>query len=202
MIYNREKINTEGKIGEYSISSIGNARIVIYGLDLSDEADKYCIDFFEQDRELIAEISDNKIFEMYAIEDDIDNYINCESKLLDSNYNVIADVTEREFVVKDILKMDIKEATLTLQPPNVKKKLDKEQINELEKLLSEVHPYNRDDSYKEYVGQTATFDIIGTSGISYSLSIVAPYVVIDGEGYHVEGIIDEELNDFANKIVK
>lgn len=83
-----------GKLGEYKISSIGNARIVMYGLDLPNEADKYSINFFEYDKELIVDIFDNKIFELYVIEDDIDSFINCESKLLDSNYNVIKDLTE------------------------------------------------------------------------------------------------------------
>lgn len=78
-----------GELGEYSIGEVGKERIVVFGLDLPDNAKQYCLDFFEQNTQVIGEIKDNKAFRLFVIEDDVDYYINCDVKLLDGEYKEV-----------------------------------------------------------------------------------------------------------------
>ena len=88
--------------------------------------------------------------------------------------------------LKKLSATDILSIEITLQPPNTTISLDKEQIKDVVEIFNSIVTYEEDDSYKDYNGQTAIFDITKNDGSKISIMEIAPFVVIDGVGYKVK----------------
>ena len=95
---------------------------------------------------------------------------------------------------------DIREARVSLMPPDVEYVLTEEETEELAALLREVVLYRRDDSYREYSGQGVVFTLTMEDGNQVKAVDYNPFFVLDGEGYRTKYNPCEALNRFANQL--
>lgn len=95
---------------------------------------------------------------------------------------------------------NIVSARVQLYPPDVT--IDVEDKEALSALLREVVIYGRDDSYTEYAGQAAIFTLQMTDGRIVEVTEYNPFTVIDGAGYRCAYQPCEDLNRFANELLR
>ncbi len=95
---------------------------------------------------------------------------------------------------------DIREARVSLMPPDVEYVLTEEETEELAALLREVVLYRRDDSYREYSGQGVVFTLTMEDGNQVKAVDYNPFFVLDGKGYRTKYKPCEALNRFANQL--
>lgn len=79
---------------------------------------------------------------------------------------------------------DIASATVQLTPPD--KTIQIVETEELAALLRDVTIYEKDNSYRDYCGQAATFSLTMTDGSYTRIMEYNPFLVIDGVGYRTE----------------
>lgn len=103
---------------------------------------------------------------------------------------------------KDIHMDDVKSVTATLQPPNVTYELNTKEIEELIKILQSVVIYNKDNSYRNYCGQSVIFSIVKNHGSTIDIMAYSPFLVIDGTGYKTKYELCDKLSSLGNRIVK
>lgn len=94
---------------------------------------------------------------------------------------------------------DIASATVQLTPPD--KTIQIVETDELAALLRDVVIYEKDDSYREYCGQAATFSLTLKDGSCTKIMEYNPFLVIDGVGYRTEYEPCEALNQYANELL-
>lgn len=101
---------------------------------------------------------------------------------------------------KALMKEEIKEVTVELYPPDIKAKLDEEEIENLVEILQEVVIYNEDNTYTEYSGQAVVYRITKTDDTVIEIQAYNPFLIIDGIGYKTKYEPCEQLNGLGNKI--
>lgn len=97
-------------------------------------------------------------------------------------------------------KIEIKEVTVKLLPPNVTKSLNEVEIFKLTEILNDVVIYNKDNSYTEYIGQAVIYTIVKKDGSELEINAYNPFLIIDGVGYKTKYEPCEELNALGNSI--
>lgn len=100
----------------------------------------------------------------------------------------------------NINEADISSASLQLMPPN--KTIQIAELSKLADVLKDIVIYNKDDSYKEYVGQAVIITITMTDGTKTVINAYNPFVVIDGIGYRTKYEPCERLSQFANDLLQ
>lgn len=94
---------------------------------------------------------------------------------------------------------DIASATVQLTPPD--KTIQIVETEELAALLRDVTIYEKDNSYRDYCGQAATFSLTLKDGSCTKIMEYNPFLVIDGVGYRTEYEPCEALNQYANELL-
>ena len=100
---------------------------------------------------------------------------------------------------EDLNASDIAWATVQLTPPD--KTIQIVETEELAALLRDVAIYEKDNSYRDYCGQAATFSLTMTDGSYTRIMEYNPFLVIDGVGYRTEYEPCEALNQYANELL-
>lgn len=100
---------------------------------------------------------------------------------------------------EDLNASDIASATVQLAPPD--KTILLVDTDELAALLRDVVIYEKDDSYREYCGQAATFSLTLKDGSCTKIMEYNPFLVIEGIGYRTEYEPCEALNQYANELL-
>lgn len=97
---------------------------------------------------------------------------------------------------------DIKKVEMLVQPPNkVVEITDRKQLDKLIAILNKIVIYKKDDTWKEYSGQSVQFTITKNNGDSITVWEYNPFVILDGVGYQTKYEPCEELNQFANSLI-
>lgn len=100
---------------------------------------------------------------------------------------------------EDLNASDIAWATVQLTPPD--KTIQIVETDELAALLRDVAIYEKDNSYRDYCGQAATFSLMMADGSYTRIMAYNPFLVIDGVGYRAEYEPCESLNQYANELL-
>ena len=95
---------------------------------------------------------------------------------------------------------DIYSVKIRLIPPD--KTIEVDGIQELVDILKEVVVYERDDSYKEYAGQSVIYTVKMKDGSETVIDAYNPFIVIDGLGYKTQYGPCEELTVMANELLQ
>ena len=95
---------------------------------------------------------------------------------------------------------DISNISVLLQPPGETVQI--ENLDEVVNALNDVVIYEKDNSYKECVGQSVIFTITFKDGDEMEVMAYNPFIVIDGVGYRTEYGPCEKLNQIANKLIE
>ena len=117
---------------------------------------------------------------------------------------------------KDLQASEIISVSVTLTPPdttiliydesNARNDAQmKDQINarnELVECLKKIVIYNKDNSYRDYVGQYATFTLTMADGTQKRVMAYNPFFVINGVGYKTKYEPCEALNSYANRLLE
>ena len=78
---------------------------------------------------------------------------------------------------------DIAQAQVELSPPGRRAVLPREDMEELAGILRVATVYQRDDSYRDYCGQTAVYTLTFTDGAQTTIAACNPFLVLDGVGF-------------------
>ena len=100
---------------------------------------------------------------------------------------------------KSLKSSDIVSATVLLEPPD--ETIVITDVSELVADLNEVVIYNRNQSYRNYVGQAVTFTLIMSDGTQIKVMAYNPFIVINGIGYKTKYEPCERLNQYANRLM-
>lgn len=95
---------------------------------------------------------------------------------------------------------DIVSATVHLMPPD--QTIQITEVEELTAYLQNIVIYRRDDSYTAYKGQAVTFTLTMADGSQETIMAYNPFVVINGTGYQTKYEPCEQLNHYANQLLK
>lgn len=101
---------------------------------------------------------------------------------------------------RDLQPSDVVSATVHLTPPD--KTIQITEIPELVSYLKEVVIYNEDNSYVEYTGQAVFFTLNMSDGSQVSIEEYNPFIIIDGVGYKTKYEPCEDLNNYANQLLR
>lgn len=94
----------------------------------------------------------------------------------------------------------IQKVTMFSGPPAETVTLTPEEIQELLPILREITFYELDGGYLAASGEAATFIITRTDGSRTKFTALAPYFILDGDGYQAKAEPCKELNDFAKRL--
>ena len=100
---------------------------------------------------------------------------------------------------KSLKSSEIVSATVLLEPPN--ETIVITDVSELVADLNEVVVYNRNQSYRNYVGQAVTFTLTMSDGTQMKVMAYNPFIVINGIGYKTKYEPCERLNQYANRLL-
>jgi hypothetical protein len=97
---------------------------------------------------------------------------------------------------------DIKKVEMLVQPPNkVVEITDRKQLEKFIIILNKIVLYKKDDTWKEYSGQSVQFTITKNNGDIITVWEYNPFIILDGVGYKTKYEPCEELNKFANSLI-
>ena len=96
---------------------------------------------------------------------------------------------------------NVQEVMLITTAPEAEVSLTEEQIFQLIDRLDKLVIYEQVEAI-EVVGQTIVFEIVKTDGVIVTLENYNTWVVIDGVWYDSEYESCEEINQFANELIK
>ncbi len=72
-------------------------------------------------------------------------------------------------------------------------------LDGLVECLRNVTVYKQDDSYKEYNGQSITYTFVLGNGAKTNISVISPFIIINGTGYRAKAGSCRALSDFAQQ---
>ena len=102
----------------------------------------------------------------------------------------------------DLTENDVEKITVSAYPTGKDADLSAGQMKQAVKLLKSLEIYQFDNSYSSVDGQTVSFFIAKKDGTAVSLTVLTPFAAIDSVGYLVDEDTLENLNAFANEILK
>lgn len=103
---------------------------------------------------------------------------------------------------KHLKAEEIKNVSVWVIPPDTTVELTEEETEEMVHILHNVKIYNRSWKHMFSGGQSCIFSIKYNDGDVIEINAFTPSVIIDGKGYRAEYEVCEELNQFANNLIK
>ena len=101
---------------------------------------------------------------------------------------------------KNLSADDIIFAKVNLVPPDII--LEIEDKNYLTECLNQTVIYKKDNSWRDYAGQSVEFTLFLKDGKEISVMPFGDFFVIDGEGYKCKYEVSNKLNNFANNLLE
>lgn len=103
---------------------------------------------------------------------------------------------------KHMKAVEIKNVSVWVIPPDTIIELTEEEIRELVHILHNVKIYNRSWKHMFSGGQSCIFTITYNDGEAIEINAFTPSVIINGKGYRAEYEACDNLNQFANNLIK
>ena len=101
---------------------------------------------------------------------------------------------------ENLIEQDLVSASVELTPPG--EEVSIENLQEMAEQLKKVVVYRRENSDEIYAGQSVVFEFIMADGTERRIEVCAPFVVIDGVRYQAKYAPCEELNAYADELLK
>ena len=101
---------------------------------------------------------------------------------------------------KDLDAAQVDGASLTATPPG--ESIAIAEPEELVEYLQNIVIYRRDDSFREYAGQSVCFTLTMADGTQKEVMAFNPFVIIDGVGYRTKYEPCQALNAYANRLLR
>ena len=101
---------------------------------------------------------------------------------------------------ENLTEQDLISASVELTPPG--EEVCIENLQEMAKKLKKVVVYGKENSDEIYAGQSVVFTFVMADGTERRIEVCAPFVVIDGVRYQAKYAPCEELNVYANELLK
>ncbi len=95
---------------------------------------------------------------------------------------------------------EISDISVKLSPPDVTFELTGSEMQEIVEMLHAVVIYNKDNSYRDYVGQGVIITITKTDGTQIKATAFNPFFIIDDAGYKTKYKPCEKINSWANDL--
>ncbi|MBU5627488.1 hypothetical protein KQI82_11265 [Oscillibacter sp. MSJ-2] len=97
---------------------------------------------------------------------------------------------------------EIRSASVRCVPPDKEAELTAEQITELTELLRVAVVYQKDDSCKEYSGQSVSFTLEKADGTVSTVVAFSPFMAVDGVWYRAKQGPCGDLAAFGNQVLE
>ena len=95
---------------------------------------------------------------------------------------------------------EIASASMEIMPPD--QEVVVEDLDELVSHLQQLVIYRQDQSYSEYAGQAVVITLEMKDGSRMEIVEYNPFVIIDGVGYRCKYEPSEQLNLYANQLLR